>query len=318
MVEFAERPRRVWCSSPGSPAHARSRRQPARLRRRAAVSATERILAAGLRADYVEREGDLPALRGRLLPDRRCSSGSGSTTGSSAATTSTSTTSPTTSCSRSRSHAAAAIATLPRVRRARAALAALLGGGLRPGRARLALGPEAFTYSRHNEHYRTAHALSWLVLQTGPDDALATGQRSTSVVPHRHEHALRAVPRAGASVALQRAASRSSAQRSDSIFWRPICHALRARSPRHPPQRAGPARTRGCRSTRSTSDTTVATRDVDDLTQAFLYAYAYRDPAAAAPPRALLCPSERVPWGATRAHAAPGSFGRRARRGRRT
>ena len=33
--------------------------------------AAEQILAAGLRADYVERESDLPAVRGRILPDRQ-------------------------------------------------------------------------------------------------------------------------------------------------------------------------------------------------------------------------------------------------------
>ena len=32
---------------------------------------SRRLLASGLRADYVEREGPLPALRGRFLPDRQ-------------------------------------------------------------------------------------------------------------------------------------------------------------------------------------------------------------------------------------------------------
>ena len=70
------------------------------------ASATERILATGLRADYVEREDDLPALGVASCPIASTSNGSASTTESSAATTSTSTISRTTSCSPWRSHRA--------------------------------------------------------------------------------------------------------------------------------------------------------------------------------------------------------------------
>jgi 5-methylcytosine-specific restriction enzyme subunit McrC len=139
-------------------------------------SATERILAAGLRADYVEREDDLPALRGRLLPDRQALERFGFY--------------DRVVCRYDEHEHDIAdnqllalalahgnrIATVPRVRRRARALAALLEDLCDPRALDVRLGPEAFTYSRHNEHYRSAHALSWMVLQErGPDEALVTG-----------------------------------------------------------------------------------------------------------------------------------------------
>lgn len=258
-------------------------------------SATDRILAAGLRADYVERERDLPALRGRLLADRQHLERFGLYDRI---------------VCRYDEHEhdiadnqllalglarGARIATLPRVRRRARALAALLEDLCDPLALDTALGPEVFAYSRHNEYYRTAHALSWMVLQQeGPDEALATGQaRLRSFLIDMNalfERFLEQVLQ----LALSREDVEVTVQQSDSIFWRPDVRTRYARvrpdllvERRERPQARLPLDAKYKRYDNQKVD-------VDDLTQVFLYAYAYRDPeAAGTPPRSILIhPSE--------------------------
>lgn len=258
-------------------------------------SATDRILAAGLRADYVEREGDLPALRGRLLSDRQHLERFGLY--------------DRVIC-RYDEHEhdvadnqllalglaqGARVATLPRVRRRARALATLLEDLCDPRALNTSVGPEAFVYSRHNEHYRTAHALTWMLLQQqGLDDALTTGQAPLrSFLIDMNTLFERFLERALGG-ALSHADVRVAAQRSNSIFWRPDTRVPYARvRPDLVLERGGLAKSRlpvDAKYKRYDNQNV----DVDDLTQAFLYAYAYRDPDASdRSPRAILIhPSE--------------------------
>jgi 5-methylcytosine-specific restriction enzyme subunit McrC len=256
--------------------------------------ATERILAGGIRADYVEREGHLPALRGRMLADRQVLERFAL--------------SDLVVC-RYDEHEhdipdnqllalglahGSRIATLPRVRRRARVLAALLEEVCDPSDLAGRLDPALFLYSRHNEHYRTAHALSWMVLQgQGLDEALQAGTaqvRSFLIDMNTlFERFLERVLR----IVLSEDTVTVEAQRSDSIFWRPDTQTRYARvRPDLLVRRADHPRAQlpiDAKYKRY-DDRRV---DVDDLTQAFLYAYAYRDPGATGPPRAILVhPSE--------------------------
>jgi 5-methylcytosine-specific restriction enzyme subunit McrC len=258
-------------------------------------AAAERILTVGLRADYVEHEGDLPALRGRLLSDRQHLERFGLYDRV---------------CCRFDEHehdiadnqllahglaAGARIATTPRVRRRARGLAAVLADFCDPAALDPELGPDAFVYGRHNEHYRAAHVLSWMVLERrGPDEALMSGPaRLRSFLLDMNtlfERFLERVLR----LALASAGVRVDPQQSGSIFWRPAIHKHYARV------RPDLLITRVERAhARLTVDAKYKRydgqkADVGDLTQVFLYAYAYRDPEAiATPPRAILVhPSE--------------------------
>lgn len=258
-------------------------------------SATERILTAGLRADYVERENDLRALRGRLLPDRQELERFGLYDQVICRYDEHEHDIPDNQLMALALGHGSRIAILPRVRRRARALAALLEDVCDPWALDVALGPDAFAYSRHNEHYRVAHAVSWMVLEElGPDEALSTGQgplRSflidmNTLFERFLERAFR--------LALQPAEVRVDAQRTDSIFWRPDTSTPYGRVrpdlliyPATRPQARIPIDAKYKRY----DDAKV---DVDDLTQVFLYAYAYRDPEAiGTPPRAILVhPSE--------------------------
>jgi 5-methylcytosine-specific restriction enzyme subunit McrC len=258
-------------------------------------SATERILAAGLRADYVEREADLAALRGRLLPDRQVLERFGLN--------------DRVIC-RFDEHEhdiqdnqllalalayGSRVAMLPRVRRRARLLAALLADVCDPGALGVAPRPEAFTYSRHNEHYRNAHALSWMVLQErGPDEALTSGHaRLRSFLIDMNTLFERFLERV-LIIALEGEAVTVEAQRSDSIFWHPEARMRYARV--RPDLLLQRAKRRHARLPVDAKYKRYdnANVDVDDLTQVFLYAYAYRDPeASGTPPRAVLAyPSE--------------------------
>jgi 5-methylcytosine-specific restriction enzyme subunit McrC len=257
-------------------------------------SATERILAAGLRADYVERQGDLRALRGRHLTERQELERFGLYDRIVCRYDEHEHDIPDNQLLGVALARGSRIATLPRVRRRARALAALLEDLCDPRALDLAVGPDAFTYSRHNEHYRTAHALSWMVLdELGPDEALATGQTPVrsflidmnTLFERFLEQAFR--------LALGRAAVNVEAQRSDSIFWRPDRRERYARvrpdlvlERVERPQARLPVDAKYKRYDHGRVD-------VDDLTQVFLYAYAYRDPKATGIPRAVLVyPSE--------------------------
>jgi 5-methylcytosine-specific restriction enzyme subunit McrC len=258
-------------------------------------SATDRILAAGLRADYVEREDDLRALRGRLLADRQELERFGLYDRILCRYDEHEHDIPDNQLLALALAHGSRIATLPRVRRRARALAAVLEDVCDPRTLDIALGPEAFTYNRQNEHYRAAHLLSWMVLQEqGLDEALGTGQAQVrsflidmnTLFEKFLERALR--------IALQPVDVRVAAQRSDSIFWRPD---LRARYARVRPdlllQRDSRPHARVPLDAKYKRYDNAKV-DVDDLTQVFLYAYAYRDPEAiGTPPRALLVhPSE--------------------------
>jgi 5-methylcytosine-specific restriction enzyme subunit McrC len=258
-------------------------------------SATDRILAAGMRADYVEREDDLRALRGRLLPDRQELERFGLYDRVLCRYDEHEHDIPDNQLLALALAHGSRIATLPRVRRRARALAALLEDLCDPWALDIALGPEAFTYSRQNEYYRAAHVLSWMVLQEeGPDQGLATGQaRVRSFLIDMNTLFERFLERA-LRVALQPAGVGVEAQRSDSIFWRPDLRAHYARvRPDFLLRRADRPHARvplDAKYKRYDNEKV----DVDDLTQVFLYAYAYRDPEATGePPRALLVhPSE--------------------------
>jgi 5-methylcytosine-specific restriction enzyme subunit McrC len=258
--------------------------------------ATERILAAGLRADYVEREGDLSALRGRFLADRQELERFGLADRLVCRYDEHEHDIPDNQLLAIALGRGSRIATMPRVRRQARALEALLEDVCDPAALDIVRGPEAFTYSRHNEHYRSAHALSWMVLSDlGPDEALATGEaplRSFLIDMNRLferflERALR--------LALAPVGVEVKAQQSDSIFWRPDVRTpyarvrpdlLLHRSDR--PQARLPVDAKYKRYTGGNVD-------VDDLTQAFLYAYAYRDPDAVVAPHAVLVHPSEVP-----------------------
>ena len=193
-------------------------------------SATDRILATGLRADYVEREDDLRALRGRLLPDRQELERFGLYDRVVCRYDEHEHDIPDNQLLALALAHGSRIATLPRVRRRARALAALLEELCNPRELDIALGSERFTYSRQNDHYRTAHVLSWMVLQEqGPDEALGTGQaRLRSFLIDMNTLFERFLERA-LRVAVQPAGVGVEAQRSESIFWRPDLRARYAR-----------------------------------------------------------------------------------------
>jgi 5-methylcytosine-specific restriction endonuclease McrBC regulatory subunit McrC len=94
-------------------------------------------------------------------------------------------------------------------------------------------------------------------------------------------------------LAVERAGVEVEAQRPDSIFWRPDVHARYARvRPDLLLQHAERTQARlPIDAKYKRYDAGKA--DVDDLTQVFLYAYAYRDPeATGTPPRAVLVSRE--------------------------
>src|SRR5262249_20680804 len=108
------------------------------------------------------------------------------------------------------------------VRRRARALAALLEDVCDPRELDIALGPDGFTYNRHNHHYRAAHALSWMVLdRDGPDEALTPGParlRSFLIdMSTLFERVLQRLLRC----ALCATGVTVVAQRAAPIFWRP-------------------------------------------------------------------------------------------------
>ena len=275
---------------------------------------TERILAGGLRADYVERENPLPALRGRLLVDRqhlerfglydrvicRYDEHEHDIADNQLLTLAL-------------AHGGR-IATVPRIRRRARALSAALEDLCDPRALDLALGPSAFFYSRHNEHYRLAHALSWMLLaDRGPDEALRTGQpRLRSFLIDMNalfERFLERIMR----MILEPAGVHLASQRSDSIFWRPEVNTPYARV--RPDLIAHDASSPSARLPIDAKYKSYDTRkvDVEDLTQIFLYAYAYRRPGiGGARPKAMLVHPTEVPGDPRRTRVEVRSIAERA------
>jgi 5-methylcytosine-specific restriction enzyme subunit McrC len=258
-------------------------------------SATERILAAGPRADYVEREDDLRALRGRHLSERQELERFGLYDRIACRYDEHEHDIPDNQLLALALARGSRIASLPRVRHRARALAAMLEDLCDPQALDITLGPEAFTYSRHNEHYRVAHTISWMILEElGLDEALHTGRAPLrSFLIDMNTLFERFLERT-LELALRPMGVRVKAQRSDSIFWRPDHGAPYARvRPDLVLERAERQQVRlpVDAKYKRYDDRNV---NVDDLTQAFLYAYAYRDPAGAPlRPRAVLVhPSE--------------------------
>lgn len=140
------------------------------------AEATESVVRKGLRADYVEREADLPVVRGRILVANQVLNRFGQM--------------DRIAC-RYDEHehdipdnqllAAALGVTAPRathslVRRRLRRLQAAMDGVCDPAQLDLAVQRSDFTYDRLNEHYRTAHGLAWLLLDgLGIRDVLTGG-----------------------------------------------------------------------------------------------------------------------------------------------
>jgi 5-methylcytosine-specific restriction enzyme subunit McrC len=251
---------------------------------------SERLIRAGLRADYVSREGDLPVVRGRLLLDQQLVERMGQF--------------DRVVC-RYDEHEqdildnqllavalerGSRLATDPSVRRHARSTAGVFKEVCDPTsfdieqRARM-------TYDRANRDYRDAHALAWLLLDgTGLPDELGPGRtvaRSflidmSAVFERFLEHALRAL--------LDTERHRVRVQKGRTIVW---------------------DATRGLQYAGVRPDLLVERRDrtdirlpvdakykpygeggrkiqVGDLSQAFLYAYAYRNTDSPDPPSAVL------------------------------
>jgi 5-methylcytosine-specific restriction enzyme subunit McrC len=186
------------------------------------------------------------------------------------------------------------LATLPRVRRRARRLASLLEDYCDPNALDLDAGEGAFDYSRHNEHYRAAHTLSWLLLdRRSINDDFSTGATAVrSFVIDMNALFERFVERL-LREALTDEAVDITAQQRDSIFWRPdLARPYAAIRPDIVVQRRStpPSRVPLDAKYKRYDSRAVA---VEDLTQAFLYAYAYRERDSSTPPRALLAyPSE--------------------------
>ena len=186
------------------------------------------------------------------------------------------------------------LATLPRVRRRARGLALALEEVCNPDALDLDAGSTAFSYSRHNEHYRSAHELAWMVVgQRGLDESLTTGAaRVRSFLIDMNTLFERFLEKL-LKVLLEPSGIAVRAQRADSIFWRP---ATGTRYARVRPDLLLERNER--RAARLPIDAKYKRYDrkkvdVDDLTQTFLYGYAYRDPEAVTPPAAVLIhPSE--------------------------
>jgi 5-methylcytosine-specific restriction enzyme subunit McrC len=259
------------------------------------VLETERLVTRGLRADYVERELDLAAVRGRLLVDRQYLERLGLFDRVVCRYDEHEHDVPDNQLLAVALARAAHVATVPRLRRRARALAAFLEDVCDPAALELEEARRTLEYTRHNEHYRPAHALCWMLLDNlGPDEDLQpgrTGLRSflidmSALFERFVERLLRCAIGSAGNVA---------AQRSASIFWRPdiakrYAH-VRPDLLVHP---VGDARRRlpiDAKYKRYDGGSVA----VDDLTQAFLYAYAYRAPTDTTPPRAVLVhPSETI------------------------
>ena len=257
-------------------------------------AATKRLLVGGLRADYVEREDDLPALRGRLLLDRQYLERFGLFDRIVCRYDEYEQDIPDNQLLALALADGSRTATLPRVRRRARGLAALLEQLCDPRAFELSLGPDAISYGRENEHYRAAHVLAWMVLrERSLDEALASGPRRVgsflidmnTLFEHFVEQLLQFV--------LKPSGIGIAAQSSHSIFWRPD---LQTRYAGVRPDilldrgQGGPERLPLDAKYKRYDSSKV---EVGDLTQVFLYAYAYRQTPAAEVPRAvLLHPSE--------------------------
>jgi 5-methylcytosine-specific restriction enzyme subunit McrC len=248
--------------------------------------AAERLATAGLRADYVEREGALPAMRGRLLADRQYLERFGLWDSIVCRYDEHELDIPDNQLIAKALRRAAALAVDARVRRRVRNVAEFFNEICDADAFDPAVEPRSMSYTRQNDYYRPAHALCWMILQQQALDSDLThaeqqGDQPADMVRLRSflidmntlfERFLERVLQD----ALREAGIHVKAQRSDPIFWRPDTGKAYARvrpdllvRPResediHLPVDAKYKRYDG------------GAADVGDLTQAFLYAYAYR------------------------------------------
>jgi 5-methylcytosine-specific restriction enzyme subunit McrC len=255
------------------------------------VEATDAVVRQGLWADYVEREEDLPVVRGRLLLDRQWRHRYGML--------------DRLEC-RFDEHeldirenrllgvaleAGAPLLSHPAVAGRAAALAELFEGV-----CDLAAEPreglvEPFSYHRMNDHYADAHELARLVLDgLGPDDVLASGDASCFAFLIDMNNLFERFVERLLALLLRDADFRIEAQRQDSIVRRA------QNSKRYGFIRPDILLTSRADRRRLAVDSKwkrYDARKVDsgDIAQMFLYAYAYARPDAS-PAALLMYPTE--------------------------
>jgi 5-methylcytosine-specific restriction enzyme subunit McrC len=257
---------------------------------------SKRLLAAGLRADYVEHEGPLPALRGRLLPDRQVLDRLGLFDRVVCRYDEHEQDIPDNQLLALALGIGARVAQDRLVRRRARALAAMFEDFCDPAAFPVRLGREAIAYDRMNERYRPAHQLAWLLYEgLGPHDLMVAGENRVQsflidlsrLFERFLEKLLPMIAPAG---------FRVEPQREVSIFWdadrrapygriRPdlIIQSEAADGPRL----ALDAKYK--RYSRAGGETISA----EDLSQVFLYAYAFRNQDRLDPPVAFIVyPSE--------------------------
>ncbi len=259
---------------------------------------TEELIGAGLRGDYVTHEDDLPVLRGRFLPDRQVLERLGRYDRLVCRYDEHEYDVPDNQLlALALGRGARSAASHPVRRRARS-VAGVLGEVCNPASFDLTDGRATMAYDRMNYHYKDAHELAWLLLEgLGPADELTSGStRARSFLIDMNKLFERFVERALETI-LDDALFRIRAQRSESIFWDATEHRRYARvRPDLLVERRDRAQVRLPVDAKYKRYGGSETRKivVADLSQAFMYAYAYRDPGSTTPPRAaLVYPSER-------------------------
>lgn len=245
---------------------------------------SEDILRAGLRADYVEREEDLPAIRGRFLYDRQELERFGLL--------------DRVICRfDEQDHdildnqlLAAALdlggrlAEDPALRRRTRSLAALFGDICDPTRLDVEADRTRLVYDRLNRHYETAHQLALLLMDNvGPDDLLRAGEpRSCSFLINMNLLFERFVTRVAKEILDPQSFDVLAQTSSSAIVWREdrnvsyedLVPDLLIRRREHPLQRL-PVDAKY--KLYGTDEVKV---DTSDVAQVFLYSYAYAGPGA--------------------------------------
>lgn len=261
---------------------------------------SRRLLASGLRADYVEREGPLPALRGRFLPDRQVLDRLGLLDQVVCRYDEHEYDIPDNQLLALALRCGGAVAVDPTIRRRSRILAGIFEEICAADEFSLHLGRSAMEYDRMNAHYRGAHELAFLLLDgTGPEDPLVAGnQRAQSFLIDMSKLFERFVEK------LLRASHPSGlqirAQQSHSIFWdadrqtnygrvRPdFLVESRSRDRRRLPLDAKYKRYSGPQGRKISAE---------DLSQAFIYAYAFREPSSPDDPVAVIVYPSELPDG---------------------
>lgn len=137
---------------------------------------TERVLRAGLMSDYVEEEDELPVVRGRLLADRQFLERFGRVDRVICRFDERKQDVPENQLLALALDVSARRATLPLVRRKTRQFGHVLAGVCDPVGLDLRAARHEIVYDRLNEHYRPAHQLAWLMLDSlGITDVFSSG-----------------------------------------------------------------------------------------------------------------------------------------------